>query len=276
MRIARYLIEGRVHYGIVEDERAIARLIGSPFEGIRLSGEKDSYSSARILSPVHLPRVFGAAYNYRAHTLEAGKTSPRAPVLFMKPSTAVIGTGEAIVYPVDGEIVHFEGELGVIIGKPARYVTESDARDFVFGYTCCNDVSDRVVQRRESEFGCLLAGKGYDTFAPLGPVVATDLDPSNLRIITRVNGATRQDGNTADLLFSVPYLISYLSRFVTLLPGDVIMTGTPAGVGPIQIGDVIEVEISGIGVLRNHVVAEVAMPARSPSLKSEVSNATRS
>ena len=256
MHIVRYALGGRVHYGIIEDENTIARLEDLPFEDLRASGIKDELAAVRILAPVHLPRVFGVAYNYTAHTQEAGKVVPQQPVLFMKPSTAVIGTGESIVYPTGGDNIHFEGELVVVIGKLARHVPESQALDYVLGYTCGNDVSDRVVQRRESEFGCLLAGKGYDTFAPMGPVIVSGLDPSNLQIITRVNGVVRQDGNTADLLFSVPAMIAYLSRFMTLLPGDMIMSGTPAGVGPIKVGDTIEVEIPGIGVLRNDVIAE--------------------
>ncbi|WP_263596303.1 fumarylacetoacetate hydrolase family protein [Pandoraea terrae] len=200
--------------------------------------------------------MFGLGYNYRAHSNEVGKPVPDVPVLFMKPSTSVIGPEESIVYPDGAENVHFEGELTVVIAKRARHVPESQSLDYVLGYTCGNDISDRVVQRRESAFGCLLAGKGYDTFAPIGPAIVTGLDPANLQIITRVNGEVKQNGATADLLFSVPYLISYLSRYMTLLPGDMIMTGTPAGVGPIKVGDTIEVEIPGIGVLRNTVVAE--------------------
>lgn len=256
LRIIRYALDGRVHYGIIEDGSTVARLQESPFHELRRSGAEDALDAVRILAPVHQPRVFGLGYNYKAHSSEVGKPVPTLPVLFMKPSTSVIGPGESIVYPVDGENVHFEGELVAVIGKLARHVPESQALDYVLGYTCGNDVSDRVLQRRESEFGCLLAGKGYDTFAPMGPAIVTGLDPSALKIITRVNGVTRQDGNTVDLLFPVPALISYLSRYMTLLPGDMIMTGTPAGVGPIAVGDVIEVEIPGIGVLRNDVVAE--------------------
>ncbi|WP_224741777.1 fumarylacetoacetate hydrolase family protein [Bradyrhizobium sp. 26S5] len=255
MHIVRYALDGRAHYGIL-DGNQITRLEGSPFDGLDKAGPTDSLADARILAPVDRPRVFGLAYNYRAHSQETGKSDPQAPVLFMKPSTAVVGHDDSIIYPHDGEIVHFEGELTVIIGKQGRHISEADALDFVFGYTCGNDVSDRVVQRRESAFGCLLAGKGYDTFAPLGPAIVTGLDPSSLRVITRVNGTVRQDASTADLVFSVPTTIAYLSRFMTLLPGDVIMTGTPAGVGPIKIGDTIEVEIPGIGVLRNDVKAE--------------------
>lgn len=256
MHIIRYALQQQVYYGIVEDGGSIARLEGGPFESLRRSGERDALDAVRILTPVAMPRVFGLGYNYVAHSQEVGKKTPSLPILFMKPSTAVIGPGDAIVYPSWGENIHFEGELVVVIGKRARHVAEADALDYVLGYTCGNDISDRVLQRRESEFGCLMAGKGYDTFAPLGPAIVTGLDPSSLRIVTRVNGVVRQDGNTADLLFSVPYLIAYLSRHLTLLPGDMIMTGTPAGVGPIRVGDRIEVEIAGIGVLRNEVVAD--------------------
>jgi len=256
MHIARYALDERIHYGIIENVGSIARLQSSPLEGLERSGAIDAPSAVRLLAPIEQPRVFGLGYNYVAHSKEVGKAVPQIPVLFMKPSTSVIGPDESIVYPDDGQNIHFEGELTVVIGKKARHVSAADALDHVLGYTCGNDVSDRVLQRRESEFGCLLAGKGYDTFAPMGPVIATGLDPSRLGIITRVNGAVRQNGTTADLLFSVPELIAYLSRYMTLLPGDMIMTGTPAGVGPIQVGDVIEVEIEGIGILRNNVVAE--------------------
>jgi 2-keto-4-pentenoate hydratase/2-oxohepta-3-ene-1,7-dioic acid hydratase in catechol pathway len=255
-QLIRYALNGASYYGLLEREKRIARLRGTPFDGLDRSGDTDDVSSVKLLAPIDRPRIFGLGYNYTEHSREVGKEVPEIPVLFMKPSTSVIGPEESIVYPDDAENVHFEGELTVVIGKTARYVEQSKALDFVFGYTCGNDVSDRVVQRKESKFGCLLVGKGYDTFAPIGPVIATGLDPSNLPIVTRVNGAVRQSGTTADLLFSVPFIISYLSRYMTLLPGDLIMTGTPAGVGPIKVGDKIEVEIPGIGILRNDVVAE--------------------
>jgi len=263
MHVIRYALGGSIHYGLLQSEGTIVRLAGSPFEAIRPSGERDLLDDVRLLAPVDRPRIFGLGYNYKAHSNEVGKPVPDLPVLFMKPSTAVIGPDEAIVYPSDGEIVHFEGELCVVIGKTARHVPEARALEYVLGYTCGNDVSDRVLQRRESAFGCLFAGKGYDTFAPLGPSIVTALDPSELPIITRVNGHVRQNGNTRDLLFSVPYLIAYLSRYLTLLPGDVIMTGTPAGVGPIQVGDTVEIEIGPIGILRNAVVAEDGSRERS-------------
>jgi 2-keto-4-pentenoate hydratase/2-oxohepta-3-ene-1,7-dioic acid hydratase in catechol pathway len=253
--VARYALRDRIHYGVVEGDR-LHRLATPPFDGLIKTGDIDPLPEATLLAPVERPRIFGAAYNYREHTKESGKKEPEAPVIFMKPSTAAVGPGDSIVYPYDGEIVHYEGELCVVMGRTARHVAQENALDYVLGYTCGNDVSDRVVQRRESAFGCLLAGKGYDSFAPIGPLIATGLDPARQRIITRVNGTVRQDGSTADLVFSVPFLIAYLSRFMTLLPGDVIMTGTPAGVGPLQVGDTVEVEIPGIGVLRNDVTLE--------------------
>jgi 2-keto-4-pentenoate hydratase/2-oxohepta-3-ene-1,7-dioic acid hydratase in catechol pathway len=255
MQIARYSLAGRVHHGILEGDR-LRRLQGSPLEELAETSARDALAEVRLLCPVEQPRIFGAAYNYKAHTQESGRNEPTLPVLFMKPGTAATGHLQPIVYPHGGEIVHYEGELTVVIGKTARYVKEQDALACVFGYTCGNDVSDRVVQRRESSFGCLLAGKAYDSFAPMGPLVTTGLDPAALTVTTRLNGEVKQQGKTSDLVYSVPALIAYLSRFITLVPGDVIMTGTPAGVGPIQVGDVVDVDIPGIGVLSNPVVAE--------------------
>ncbi|MEU1188047.1 fumarylacetoacetate hydrolase family protein [Streptomyces sp. NPDC005859] len=257
MRIVRYAVGGECHYGEwAADDAGIARFEGDPFTGLSPAGCVDELSDVILLPPLVAPRIFGFAYNYAAHVEETDREVPEVPVCFMKPSTAVIGPGDAIVYPADGELIHFEGELVVVIGKKARHVKPSEAHEYILGYTCGNDVSDRIVQRRESAFGTLLIGKGQDTFAPLGPVIATGLDPSDLALTTRVNGAVAQSASTADLLLTVPDLVGYLSRYLTLLPGDAIMTGTPAGVGPIRPGDEVEVEIEGIGVLRNPVVAE--------------------
>lgn len=255
LHLVRYALEGADYFGVVDGD-VFKRLVGSPFDGIQESGQRDPVRQARILAPVAMPRIFGLGYNYKAHSQESNKPVPELPVLFMKPSTAAIGPGDSIVYPAHGENVHFEGELTVVMGKRARHVPQERALEYVLGYTIGNDISDRVLQRKESAFGCLLVGKGYDTFAPIGPCIATGLDPSDQRIITRVNGVVRQDGNSRDLVFSVPYLIAYLSKYMTLLPGDLIMTGTPAGVGPLSVGDTVEVEIPAIGVLRNPVVAE--------------------
>jgi 2-keto-4-pentenoate hydratase/2-oxohepta-3-ene-1,7-dioic acid hydratase in catechol pathway len=257
VRIVRYSVGGVRHYGELESgDTRIARCDGDPFTGMTPTGVTDKVGDVTVLAPLERPRIFGFAYNYASHVDETDREIPEVPVCFMKPSTAVTGPGAVIVYPAAGELIHFEGELVVVIGKEARHVKPSEAHEYILGYTCGNDVSDRIVQRKESAFGTLLIGKGQDTFAPLGPVVATDLDPSALHLTTRVNGTVVQSATTADLLLDVPELVSYLSHYLTLLPGDAIMTGTPSGVGPIRPGDEVEVEIEGIGVLRNPVVAE--------------------
>jgi 2-keto-4-pentenoate hydratase/2-oxohepta-3-ene-1,7-dioic acid hydratase in catechol pathway len=202
------------------------------------------------------PRIFGAGFNYVSHIKETGWEIPELPALFVKPETALAGPGDPIIYPRGAVNIHYEAELVVVIGRTARRVSEGDALSYVLGYTCGNDVSDRTIQAKEMKFGCLFAGKAYDTFAPIGPVIATDIDPSNLEVVGRLNGDVKQRGNTSDLLFSVPKLVSYLSGFMTLMPGDIIMTGTPSGIGPIVPGDTFEVEIEGIGILSNPVVAE--------------------
>ena len=256
MKIARFEIGGRIAHGILEDEDHLRVLAGSPFETLEVTEEEHALGDVRLLAPVAAPRVFGVGLNYVSHAKESGHKPPEIPMLFMKPTTAVIGPGEPIVYPREGQNVHFEGELAAVIGKTARRVFEGEALDYVLGYTCADDVSERVIQHREMAMGCLLIGKAFDSFCPLGPVIATGLDPTDLDLEARVNGEVRQSINTSDLLFSVAKLVSYLSAAITLLPGDVIITGTPHGVGPITPGDEVEIEISGIGVLRNGVIAE--------------------
>jgi 2-keto-4-pentenoate hydratase/2-oxohepta-3-ene-1,7-dioic acid hydratase in catechol pathway len=255
MKIARYETGGETHYGILEGE-TLYRLGGSPFESLERGGVTDRLDAAKLLCPVPIPRIFGVGLNYVAHIHEMGAKTPETPLLFMKPSGTAIGEGEAIVYPPEGKNIHFEAELAVVIGKKARRVAKADALSYVLGYTCANDVSERIIQKVEMDQGALLVGKGFDTFCPLGPVIATDLDPTNLKIGARVNGETRQASNTSDLLFSVAHLVSYLSSAITLLPGDIIITGTPSGIGPIVPGDVVEIEIEGVGVLSNPVIAE--------------------
>ena len=256
MKILRYGADGSTSYGILEEDGAIRQLAGCPFESLDESGETTHLDNVSVLAPIGMPRLIGVGLNYLAHAEEGGATPPDQPMLFMLPSTAVLDPEEPIVYPRQGQNVHFEGELTVIIGKKARRVAEADALDYVFGYTCGNDVSERVIQANEMSNGCMLIGKGFDTFKPLGPYIATGLDSTNLELTTRVNGEVKQHTNTDDLIFPVAQLIAYISEAVTLLPGDVIMTGTPSGVGPVQPGDVVEIEISGVGVLRNPVVAE--------------------
>ena len=256
MKILRYRSNGEASYGILDDDGSIRQLAGCPFESLDTSGAVTHLDQVTVLAPVETPRIIGVGLNYAAHARETGKEPPTNPMLFMKPTLTAIGPEEPIIYPHQGKNVHYECELAVIIGKRTRRVSEADALDHVLGYTCGNDISERVIQFAEMEMGAMLLGKGFDTFCPLGPVIATDLDPTNLDIKTRLNGEVKQDSNTSDLLFSVAQLVSYISAVMTLLPGDVIMTGTPAGIGPIAPGDTVEIEISGVGVLSNPVVAE--------------------
>lgn len=255
MKIARYETGGETVWG-AEDGSSYRRLRSSPFEALDLTDITDDAANIRLLAPVPAPRIFGVGLNYVSHIEEGGQETPQQPMLFMKPSTTVIGPDDAIIYPPEARNLHFEAELTAVIGRKARRISVAEALDAVLGYTCANDISERVIQAAEMALGTLLMGKGYDTFCPLGPVIATDLDPTDLEMQARVNGERRQSINTSDLLFSVAKLVSYLSQGITLLPGDVIITGTPAGVRPVRPGDVVEIEIEGIGVLRNNVVAE--------------------
>jgi 2-keto-4-pentenoate hydratase/2-oxohepta-3-ene-1,7-dioic acid hydratase in catechol pathway len=257
MKLVRYAIEGKAAYGVLEEGGVIRPLAGSPFEALGVGSGSHPIEQVRLLAPVDAPRIIGVGLNYVSHIHESNQITPSIPMLFMKHPSSVIDPGEPIVYPRHAKKVDYEGELAVIIGRRTRRAPEDRALECVLGYTCANDVSERVVQLAEMKMGCLLVGKSFDTFCPLGPVIATGLDPTALDLTTRLNGQVRQRINTSDLLFSVARLVSYLSQAMTLWPGDVILTGTPSGVGPIQPGDVVEVEISGIGVLRNPVVAEV-------------------
>jgi 2-keto-4-pentenoate hydratase/2-oxohepta-3-ene-1,7-dioic acid hydratase in catechol pathway len=197
-------------------------------------------------------KIVGIGVNYRAHAAEMGKPLPAEPLMFLKPPSAVIGDGEPIRRPAGFARVDHEAELGVVIGTRAHRVPKDRALEVVAGYTCVNDVSVRELQQRDGQWA---RAKGFDSFCPIGPRVVAGLDPSNLRIMARVNGETRQDSTTADLIFDVPTLIAFVSEYMTLEVGDVISTGTPAGVGNLAVGDVCEIEIEGIGILRNPVVA---------------------
>jgi 2-keto-4-pentenoate hydratase/2-oxohepta-3-ene-1,7-dioic acid hydratase in catechol pathway len=255
MKIARYEIAGTRRYGILEDD-VLHALEGGPFEPTRRTGARDRLADVLLLAPVEPARVFGVGLNYVLHIEEAGAKTPEIPLFFMKPETAVIGPGAPIVYPREGQNVHFEAELAVVIGRSGRRIGKTDALAHVLGYTCANDVSERVIQAKEMAQGALVVSKGFDTFCPLGPVIETALDPTALRLGARVNGVDRQASTTADLLFSVADLVSYLSQSITLRPGDVILTGTPSGVGPVVPGDEVEIWVEGVGSLVNPVVAE--------------------
>lgn len=260
MKIYKFLQGGKPRFGVLEEPNTIRAMKASPFEGsIELGDETWPLSRLVLLPPtVAHPRIFGVGLNYKSHILETGRALPEIPSIFMKPDTALIGHGESIVYPSGSTIVHYETELVAVIGRKAKNVAREDALGYVLGYACGNDVSERTIQRKEMTLGLMTVGKAFDTFAPIGPCIETSIDPSTLRMRGRLNGNVVQDCQTSDLLFGVDALVAYLSRAITLMPGDLIMTGTPGGIGPLQPGDIFEIDIEGVGVLRNDVIGENA------------------
>jgi 2-keto-4-pentenoate hydratase/2-oxohepta-3-ene-1,7-dioic acid hydratase in catechol pathway len=250
MRICRFAHGGHHRWGVVE-EKTVRALGAEPWAGGLPEGPAIALDEVTLLAPVAPTKVVCVGRNYRAHAKELGNEVPAEPLLFMKPSTAVVGPGAAIRIPEQSAEVHHEAELAVVIGKTLTRASEAEARAAVFGYTCLNDVTARDLQRADKHF---TRAKGFDTFCPVGPIVDTAVDPSNLSVTCRVNGEVRQHGYTRDMVFGPFALIAFISRIMTLLPGDVVSTGTPEGVGPIRRGDRVEVEIGGVGVLANAVV----------------------
>ena len=253
MRIVRYSRQGDVGFGILEDE-AVAAISPHPFGAFEYTGQRYLTDEVRLLAPVLPSKVLAIGRNYAEHAFELGNEVPPEPVMFLKPSTSVIGPGDPIVRPRVGR-VDFEGELAVVVGKLVRRLEPADAIQAVLGFTCANDVTARDLQHADGQW---TRAKGFDTFCPLGPWIETDLDSSDLAISTLVNGETKQQARTSQLERGVADLLAFVSRVMTLLPGDVLLTGTPAGVGPLEAGDRVEVEVEGIGVLANEVVAEPA------------------
>lgn len=256
MRIARFVADGDPRFGVVGadgDTPIIAPLKGDPmYAGLELTGEKYELDAVRLVAPV-IPRskVIGIGKNYADHVAEMGGEIPSEPLVFLKPNTSVIGPGEPIFYPSQSANVHYEGELAVVIGRICKDIAPEDAQKVIYGYTIANDVTARDLQASDGQW---TRAKGFDTFCPLGPWVETDFDPAAVRVRTTLNGDLKQDGNTADMVFSIPRIIAHVTSFMTLLPGDVILTGTPEGVGPMLVGDEVEVTIDGIGSLKNSVV----------------------
>lgn len=258
MKIVRFDHRGAASYGALEND-FITVYTGSPFPlpgteaaDFKPAGQQIPLKGVKLLAPCQPGKVVCLGLNYRPHAAELNIKLPDLPLLFLKPSTSVIGPGDSIVLPPDPERIDYECELGVVISRKARNVAEADYAGYVLGYTCFNDVTDRVAQVRDGQW---TRAKGYDTFAPTGPCIDTGISPFNLKIETRVNGVVKQSGNTADLIFGIPRLVSFISSVMTLLPGDVIATGTPDGIGPLAAGDTVEVVIEGIGTLSNPVAA---------------------
>jgi 2-keto-4-pentenoate hydratase/2-oxohepta-3-ene-1,7-dioic acid hydratase in catechol pathway len=264
VRIARFAKGDGVAYGVVEGDssapQTITELYGHPFgvdpAGVRLTGDRYPLAEVRLLAPVLPSKVVAVGKNYAGHVREmrellATPQAPAEPVLFLKPSTSVTGPGDRIAYPVKiTDRVDYEGELAVIIGRLCRDVPRERAADVIFGYTCANDVTARDLQARDGQW---TRAKGFDTFCPLGPWMETATDPSDLGITTTVNGTVRQHARTSELLWDVPSLVAYVSSVMTLLPGDVLLTGTPEGVGSLTHGDEVSVTVESIGTLTNRV-----------------------
>jgi 2-keto-4-pentenoate hydratase/2-oxohepta-3-ene-1,7-dioic acid hydratase in catechol pathway len=259
VRIARFTVGDGAAFGVVEgdadDALTVRRIDGHPFAPFQVVGDALPLADVRLLAPVLPSKVVAVGRNYVEHAREMGNEDPtgKPAVIFLKPSTSVIGPNEAIQYPVGvSDDVHYEGELAVVIARLCREVPRERVRDVVLGFACANDVTARDLQKAEQQWG---RAKGFDTFCPIGPWVATDLDPSDLAITTTVNGDLKQSGRTAEMVRGVDELVAHVSQAMTLLPGDVILTGTPAGVGPLAVGDEVSVTIEQVGTLTNRVVA---------------------
>ncbi len=262
MRIARFAAGGDPQYGVVElaedggpNPDTVSVLTGDPMAmSVKLTGERRRTDDVRLLAPV-IPRskIVAVGRNYAAHAAEMSEEVPKTPLTFFKPNTSVIGPGEPIIYPAASREVSYEGELAVVIGRICKEVPTSRVPEVIFGYTVANDVTARDLQKTDGQWA---RAKGYDTFCPLGPWITThqELDEvASLAIRTSLDGELRQDGNTKDLIFTIPEIVAYISSYTTLLPGDVILTGTPSGVGPMLPGQVVSIDIEGIGTLTNPV-----------------------
>ena len=264
MRIARFTTGDEPQYGVItgavddlgipDPDAAIVALAGDPlYVGVQLTDTELKLADVRLLAPV-IPRskVIGIGKNYAAHAAEMGGNVPAEPLMFFKPNTSVVGPGDPVYYPRQSSEVHYEGELAVVIGRICRDVSAERVADVIYGYTVANDVTARDLQRKDVQY---TRAKGFDSFCPLGPWIETELDTSDLTVTTHLNGDLVQDGTTKDMVVDVPALVAYVSSVMTMLPGDVILTGTPEGVGPMHVGDEVEVTVEGIGSLTNKVVS---------------------
>lgn len=252
MKIVRIKSGDDITYGIADSEGVIV-YNGSPFVAWEPTENVVPWSSVSLLSPVIPTKVLCVGKNYEDHASEMDGVVPDEPLIFMKPATSVIGTHANVIYPRVSHEVHHEAELAVVISKPARNIKAEDASQYIFGYTAANDVTARDLQRKDGQW---TRAKGFDTFCPLGPAIETELDPlERLAVICTVNGEVRQAGFTSDMVFGVAEVLEYITAFTTLLPGDVVLTGTPSGVSKVEPGELMEVEVDGIGILSNRLVA---------------------
>jgi len=251
MRLVRFRFGERIATGAIEDGGVVRTLEGTYFENPLPTGEELPLDDVRLLAPVIPSKIVCVGKNYAAHAAEFGGEVPEEPLIFLKPSTSVSGPGDPIPLLPISRRVDFEGELAVVIGRVARGVRAEDSGRYVLGYTCGNDVTLRDLQGKDEQW---TRAKGFDGSCPLGPWIETELDPGDVHVQTRLNGEVRQSGHTSDMVFGVATLVEFVTTFMTLLPGDVIMTGTPEGVGRLSPQDVVEVEVEGVGTLSNPVV----------------------
>lgn len=249
MRLARFSRDGHVYNGVVEGEQ-IHQLEGSFFDGIEKTGHSFNLADVHLLTPVEPSKIICIGLNFKDHAAEIGQNTQDEPLMFFKPPSALIASGEQIVIPQQTSKAELEVELAIVVGKKAKNISEKDAQHFILGYTIANDVTARDVQFSDLQWA---RSKGFDTFGPLGPWIETDFNPRNKALISKVNGEVRQQGNTDNMISTPEALISYVSQNLTLFPGDVILTGSPAGISGIKSGDLVECEIEGIGVLSNTV-----------------------
>lgn len=255
MRIVRFELQGAPQWGVLDERGVVHATSGEPFVDLEPGTPVGDAHEIRLLAPATPRTIMCVGRNYAEHATELGNPVPEQPLLFLKPAAAVIGPGDPIVYPALSRRVDPEAELVLVIGRPAHRIRAKDAWSVVGGYLCGNDMTARDIQKSDNQW---TRGKGFQTFCPLGPWIETDYDPTAVRVTCKVNGELRQDGYTKDLIFDIPFLIEYITRFTRLERGDIVMTGTPEGVQPVRIGDEITVEVEGLGALTNPVVAEDA------------------
>lgn len=249
MKIVRFLDEKEL-WGILDDRKKIDVLEQSPFNGFKSAGKQIELDNVRLLAPAEPSKIVAVGLNYSEHANELKMSEPDEPIIFLKPQSSIIGTGDMIDFPKSVKQLDYEAELAIVIGREAKNVNETAAKKYIFGYTCANDITARDLQKKDGQWS---RAKGFDTFCPLGPWIETDLDVKSIKVECLVNGVVKQSGNTGDMIFGVDFIVSFVSSIMTLNAQDVILTGTPKGVGGLKDKDMVEVYIEGIGTLSNEV-----------------------
>jgi 2-keto-4-pentenoate hydratase/2-oxohepta-3-ene-1,7-dioic acid hydratase in catechol pathway len=261
LKIARFSYSGKIRYGVVENQM-IAGYRGSPLAHpdtgkayFSADGTRYKLGEVKLLAPTEPSKIVCLGLNYRKHIEEIGFKFPENPILFLKPPSAIINPEDYIVRPKSAQgRIDYEGEVGIVIGKKAKGIPEKNALEYILGYTCINDVTDRHAQQKDGQW---TRAKGFDTFCPVGPWIETEGNPGKTEVKTLLNGQIRQNSDTSFLIFKIPYLIAFISEVMTLMPGDIIATGTPEGIGQLNSGDTVEIKVEGVGTLRNYVRDEI-------------------